>query len=252
MNLLDAAKEFAYEPHTNKIYQYNVNRYVEFCNEHTLSINLASLEEWLNTSIRPGTYTVRLAAVKNAMLILHKHDEDYHELINNFKKFKYRGNIEKTIEEAIISKEEISLILENSIPSVALIAEALYKTGLNISELLSIRMDSQIIETDRVKFRTNKGSLVYFNKPFYKKITEFFQSKNYLFESNGRPYNRVYITGMIKTFGDDILNKKISARTLQLSALAHVMDIDLKPIETIKIYLANTNSKKILEEYVVE
>lgn len=128
----------------------------------------------------------------------------------------------------VLTREEQRQLLDGTTDkTIKLIIETLLNTGLRISELLNITL-SNINPNGKVVIRIvgkgNKERKVQIPKQLYTRIRDHFQGEKYLFEHNGRKYNRNSVTQRIKMAALKTLGRDISAHTLRHTFATYLLN----------------------------
>ncbi len=109
-------------------------------------------------------------------------------------------------------------------PEIALMSEFLWRTGLRISEKLSIRLSdikqiSNRVYENRLIGKGSKERSTWIDSDFFKVLKQFFKPTVFLFQrSNKRPRSRSYVSMNIKRLCSRILDRRnLSAHSLRHS-----------------------------------
>jgi len=234
---------------TRSTYMYSLKVYQEFCIKANQEFGIESLKLWLEGVDKPGTYATYLAAVKNSFRIIYKDDPSYYNIEKELKNLKYKRMSEKTLEEAFITYDEYELLIQNTPPTLSIIIETLYVTGLRITDCINIKLTDCHELDDIIKIDTKDGE-INLEKKFFFKIKDHFRGNTYLIEHDNSPYRREYLTYTIKEYGKRILNKKISAHTIRYIKIAHCQYyLNLNFIK-IQDAIKNNSSSEFYKRYI--
>jgi integrase/recombinase XerD len=134
----------------------------------------------------------------------------------------------------ILTEDEIKTLLDGSEqynPEISLMIEALWRTGLRISELLGITLkDCRYIGSGiysiRVLGKGSKERTTYMEQSFFNLCRSFFGSSSYLFKRKGkRRRSRSYVSVNIKRLAIRVLDRHdVSAHSLRHSFATHSLE----------------------------
>ncbi len=142
-------------------------------------------------------------------------------------------------ENKVLTDKEVALFLENCADStVALIFEFLNESACRIAEALGILVKELIPAgggycTLTLRGKGSKDREIFVPAEMIGRIQNHFRGGVYLFEHNGKPYRREYVSMRIKRLGRKILNREISAHSLRhtWATIALKNGCDLKQVQ---------------------
>lgn len=219
-------------------YSFHVRAFIDFARlasgKNMLDIIGQYYQSLNGSGFAASTIRCRRQAVKSRLRLIMQHETD-----RTRSKFEYElGLIDKKIkcpgvasiacrpDKIITAVEYIKLLTKARSERQKRFIEFLYSTGCRISELTGIRLNdckmqgSVVVITLRGKGNKKqsfKEREIFLSLPALERIKETFAGKEYLFEtSNGRRYNRCYITSQLSK-----LTKKVIGRALGSHCFRH-------------------------------
>jgi integrase len=154
----------------------------------------------------------------------------------------------------LLTAEEITALIDGCPEGLRLIVRFLASTGCRISEVLGIHLSdvsrAGAICDIHVIGKGRKARVVNCRRELVKEIVRHFQGKSYLFEHQGKPFNRIYVSQRIgavarRTIGRDHISAhclRHSYATLQYQARGR--------IEELAGYLGHSSSATTSAYYV--
>ena len=250
-------------------YNVDAKAFVDFLKNNNMPItleNLIAYSIYLNQThngIRysANTYNKRLQGAKERIkFIFYKsiYATDKiacYQFEEALKKVKTKKINSVSIEQdKLLTNEEIQrLINESSDKLVSIAIEFLYATGLRISEMLNIlindiKQDSNK-STIRILGKRQKERKIYASNQLINKVKNNFQGQTFLFEHNGKQYNRIALTQRITMQGKIILNKNISAHTLRHSFASNMLK-KTNNLKGVSKYLGHSSTSTTANLYI--
>lgn len=175
--------------------------------------------------ISAETYNKHVKTVKNRVRLMLKMvstnltDIERYRVNEVLSEIKYRKiNSRAVTDEKIPTHEELGILLQEAPKRIGLMIEFLVATGCRISEALNVTLGDvtkrKKMVAIRVRGKGGKEREVYVDRKLYDRIIVEFndEPRLYLFQHDGRQYNR-------RTFGSEI--KRISEKTIGKSLSPH-------------------------------
>ena len=172
-----------------------------------------------------STYNTYIAAIKSRLRALAEMDlnlttEQKYRLERVLREIKPKREIKPGITpDRVLTPEEVDILMDKADPSLALMVDFMYRTGVRVSEMAGILLSNIKPLNDHCEIRiTGKGAKQRRIMLDTKRIDEarnHFQGEVYLFEHDGKPYNRQSISNRISILGQIHLGRKVSAHTLR-------------------------------------
>jgi integrase len=174
------------------------DHHIRCFNNSTYPKTLEGLREYLNSQfgvIKPTTVNHKIQAFKKSILKAVNKESlsaiDLYKLEEIWKSSIPRVKIDKKIyNEKILSEEEIQQLINKTNPKLSLIIEFIYKTGLRISELTQIQLQSLSLRDGNVYIpilgKGKKERRVFIKEEFYERIKNQFLGVNFLFENRNQ------------------------------------------------------------------
>ncbi len=179
--------------------------------------------------LAPSTISCYLQAIKKAIKQSLTDTRQLTLLDNFFKQIKTAKTDKKIYQEELLSEGDMAKLIQAMPIRLALICEALYRTGLRISELLAIRLEDTQRQGDFVYVRIigkgKKERRIILSHTLYKKIIKAFASQELLFASpRGGSYSREYIARQVAKYARLILDRHIHPHSFRHSfATSHIL-----------------------------
>lgn len=123
--------------------------------------------------------------------------------------------------EKVLSIEEVRrLARETRDRTIGMMVRFLAGTGVRISEMLAIRLTDQRAGSEkvidvRIVGKKRKERTIHVNADCLERIHAHFKGGTFLFEHDGRPFNRTSVTNRIKHESLKILGREVSAQQLR-------------------------------------
>ncbi len=156
--------------------------------------------------------------------------------------------------DKVLTVEEVEYFLENCPDkTIALMFEFLYFTACRVSEALGVLL-REIKDVNNhvelyIRGKGSKDRWAMVSKDLVNHIRKHFAGKTYLFEHNGKPYRREYVSMQIKRVGRKILQREISAHTLRHSRATERL-VKTGRIKAVQNLLGHANSSTTINLYV--
>lgn len=235
--VLETEKLFQLMLSKDDSYSDDAKLFVKFLKEHNFGISLEGFQayaDFLNAEkegkrLSANTFNKRILGAKNRLKYIFQNSPESFNVLKVFQFDKALQSVKlKKInssavpDDNVLSEEEITkLITESEDKTIALMIEFLFTTGLRISEMLGI-LQSDVKKNNgkyivTVLGKKNKERRVYVPNDLVFRVKDFFRGNKYLFEHNGKQYNRIAVTNRITLQGKIILGRRISAHTLRHS-----------------------------------
>jgi integrase/recombinase XerD len=217
------------------VYRLDVKQFVGFLRERKLMIveGFRQYARWLDEEhdgkrYSPATVNRKLAASRSRVRYAFKHSAYADSLQKKYRledilksvKLKKVGLIAVSPAAVLDLEEARRLALLAKSKGLKLMIAFLVRTGVRVSEMLHIRLDDVTpgpgqLSRVLVRGKAGKERIISVKKDFLKQITEHFQGRTFLFEHDGRTYNRVSVTNRIKLESLRILGREVSPRNLR-------------------------------------
>ena len=134
--------------------------------------------------------------------------------------------------------------------------EALFWTGLRVSELLSIKYENCTLLKDkkiyevRVIGKRRKENTVYITQKLFNKIVKEFNGYVYIFEKNKKPYRREHVSMEIKRSAVKIGRPEISAHNLRHSKAMYLVNDRKLSIDKVQRALNHSSASTTIAFYL--
>jgi site-specific recombinase XerD len=227
------------------LYKYEIKAFAEFLRDKGHGVTLEALQEYqkhcISQSFKSRTINRKVMVAKMAFKCILESQkgnisQEQHERIT-----KAMDEVKRLREPAasdvcnkILTEDEVKTLLdgvEQYNPEISLMIEALWRTGLRISELLGItlkdcRYIGQGIYSIRVLGKGSKERTTYMEQSFFNLCRSFFSSSTYLFKRSGkRRRSRSYVSMNIKRLAARFLDRRdVAAHSLRHSFATHSLE----------------------------
>lgn len=156
--------------------------------------------------------------------------------------------------DKVLTVEEVEYFIENCPDkTITLMFEFLYFTACRVSEALGVLLrEIKDINNHVELYIRGKGSKdrwAMIDKDLADRIRTHFAGETYLFEHNGKPYRREYVSMRIKRLGRRLLEREISAHTLRHSRATERL-VKTGRVKAVQNMLGHSNSSTTLNLYV--
>lgn len=216
-------------------YRIDVKQFIGFVREKKLTIadGLSRYAAWLGKShggkrYSPSTINRKISAAKSRVRYAFKHSKyadilrKKHQLEDVLKAVKLRkiDPVGTSAAKALNIEQVKALVGGAKDPTVRLMVAFLCGTGVRVSEMLGIQIsDIHARKGDFVEVRIRgKGSrdrIINVKKGFIERIKGHFHGSTYLFEHQGRGFNRISVTNRIKHEALRAIGKEVTAQQLR-------------------------------------
>jgi len=216
-------------------YELDVKQFIEFSKERKLFLvdALKAYAEWLDQEHDGKRYSVatinrKISAAKNRIRYAFKHSSAAGSLRRKYQLEEVLGAVKpmhvdySTIPaDKVLSVEEVrKLAREAGNRTIKFMIQFLVGTGVRISEMLSIKLsDLQPSDVDFVDVRVigkrQKERIIHVKRNLIERIQKHFRGTVYLFEHDGRPFNRISVTNRIKYEALKTIHREVTAHQLR-------------------------------------
>ncbi len=216
-------------------YRHDVRQFIGFVRERKLSIveGLAIYAQWLDEEhegkrYSPATINRKISAAKSRVRYAFR----YSAYAGKLRKKYQLEDVLKAVKlkkidtiavppYKVLSAEQVKQLVGNTKDNtVRLMVAFIYGTGVRVSEMLGILLSD--IRTGSGRFadvkiigKAKKERIVHVKKEFVDRIKKHFQSRKYLFEHQGKRFNRVSVTNRIKHEALKTIGREVSAQQLR-------------------------------------
>jgi site-specific recombinase XerD len=217
---------------TSRSYQISLSQFFSFCLKDYDEVKAADIRAWLSSmeekKLKPRSIHTKLSALKSFFVYCMEE--------NLLKKDPTVTIYTPKKDDALpyyLSKRQLALLQELTRADVRYRAmvEALYTTGVRISELLNIKLEDVRWETRQIWIRKGKGNkerFVLFTHECSQRLKSYLEFRTdqsvYLF-SNGRggPLSRVTVERQFQEF-TEVLGFKVTPHTMRHTFAAHLAE----------------------------
>lgn len=236
----------------NVTYDFHIKKF----NESKTAINPTDIKDYLNSFSKTSTALNKKYALKKSLKEVSEKMNDLEslKLIDNvFSGIKFKAD-KKVYTEEILSKEEIDLLKETVNTRLSLIIEILFATGLRVSELVGIKVKTDIEVKDKIAFITVKGKgskerRVFIPEELLNRINSF--SGNFLFENrNHKAIDRKQIWREINNVGYSVLGKDLHPHTFRHSFATYMIVVKKKTVKAVSEYLGHASTSITQDMYL--
>ncbi|MDK7669180.1 site-specific tyrosine recombinase/integron integrase [Cytobacillus oceanisediminis] len=222
---------------TTRSYEITLKQFFSFCNKNYDEVRATDVRAWLASmeeqELKPRTLHLKLSALKSF----------YHYCMEENKIKKNPTMTIKTPKKEdslpyYLSKRQVALLQEltRNDPRDRAIVEALYTTGVRVSELLHIRLEDIKWETRQIWIRKGKGNrerFVLFTHECSERLKTYMSFRKhdspYLFANNrGGHLSRVFVEKRFKEFSEE-LGFKVVPHTMRHTFAAHLAEKKMPP-----------------------
>ena len=236
----------------NVTYDFHIKKF----NESKTAINPTDIKDYLNSFSKTSTALNKKYALKKSLKKVSEKRNDLEslKLIDSvFSGIKFKAD-KKVYTEEILSKEEIDLLKETVNTRLSLIIETLFATGLRVSELVGIKVKTDIEVKDKIAFITVKGKgskerRVFIPEDLLNRINSF--SGNFLFENrNHKAIDRKQIWREINNVGYSVLGKDLHPHTFRHSFATYMIVVKKKTVKAVSEYLGHASTSITQDMYL--
>lgn len=216
-------------------YRLDVKQFIEFMKERELLLveALKAYAAWLDEEhngkrYSPATINRKIAAAKSRIRYAFRHSSAAASLRKKYQLEEVlKGVKPKRIEtlaippEKILSVDEVKLLISKTKDrTVSLMVRFLVGTGVRVSEMLGIRLsdlrpsDEHYVEI-RIVGKGHQERVVHAKNSFIDRVRKHFHGSTYLFEHDGKLFNRVSVTNRIKYEALKTIGREVTAQQLR-------------------------------------
>lgn len=250
-------------------YTQDTKQMASFLDKNKLSFNTAGVVAWtkelqrrLDThEISARSYNKKLSAVKHRLrLIFNRNTESldpvavirFKALLADMKPVKIAKNEIRVNPDKVLSPEKIEELRKAADPRLALMIEFLRDTGSRVTEMLTAGLGK--VRKDGVEIQLigkgQKMRSVRIEKDLYNRILREFGGTTYLFEHQGKQYNRISVTDRLRKLSGELWGResKISAHVLRHSFITEALRQNV-PIEQVADYVGHASPDTTHRQY---
>lgn len=216
-------------------YELDVRQFIDFMKVRRLLLVEALREyaAWLDEEhdgkrYSPATVNRKIAAAKSRIRYAFNHSSAANSLRKKYQLEEILKEVKpKRIDrlavppEKVLSVEEVrKFVRESRDSTIRLMVMFLVGTGVTVSEMVAVRIaDFEPAEVDfigvKVIGRRRKERRVYVKKAFIEAVRSRFNGETYLFEHDGKPFNRISVTNRIKHESLKTIGREVTAHQLR-------------------------------------
>ncbi|TXC79027.1 tyrosine-type recombinase/integrase [Metabacillus litoralis] len=233
---------------TTRGYKIALNQFFSFCKKDYDSVKATDIRSWLacmeEKELKPRSIHIKLSAIKS----FYRYCMEENKLTKNPMLTVHTPQIDDSL-PYYLSKREIALLQEltRHIPRDRAVVEALYATGVRISELLQIQLDDVKWETRQIWIREGKGNkerFVLFSHDCAERLKKYLHSREvdsrYLFSNHrGEKLSRSFVELQFRGFSKE-LGFRVTPHTLRHTFAAHLAEKNM-PQSYIQELLGHVN-----------
>jgi integrase len=217
------------------VYQQDVKQFVGFVRERRLQIvdGFRQYAAWLELEhdgkrYSPSTINRKLSAARNRVRYAFKHSKYAGSLARKYQvqdvlksvKLKKISLLSVPARKLLSVDEARTLVGETQDRTIRLMVTFLVRTGVRVSEMLSLKLEDLSATTGglvkaRVAGKGGRERIIYVKKDFRQQVTNHFRGTVYLFEHGGRKYSRVSVTNRIKQESLKIIGREVTPQQLR-------------------------------------
>jgi integrase len=217
------------------VYRLDVKQFVAFIREKNLLIveGFRQYAAWLDQEhegkrYSPATVNRKLAAARSRVRYAFKHSAFADSLQRRYRledilksaKLKKIDALAMSPATVLDLQEARRLVSHTKNKAIRLMVTFLVRTGVRVSEMLHVKLDDVTsgpgqLARVRIRGKAGKERTISVNRDLLEQIRECFQGRTFLFEHDGRSYNRVSVTNRIKHESLRILGREVSPRHLR-------------------------------------
>ena len=237
-----------FSPETIRSYKIGLKQFFLFCDKNYDAVKPSDIRAWLASmeekGLMPRTIHLKLSALKS----FYQYCMEENRLIKNPTLTVQTPQKDDSL-PYYLSKREVALLQELTRSDVRerAIVEALYTTGVRISELLNIKLDDIKWETRQIWIRKGKGNkerFVLFTHDCAERLNSYLEARNkeseYLFSNQrGGRLSRVYVEKQFQKYSE-ILEFRVKPHTMRHTFAAHLAEKNM-PQSYIQELLGHVN-----------
>jgi len=255
MKLIKAQSKAVIESTGNTTYDNIIKRYIETYS----SFDYETIKKFVASARAEGksekTIAVYKSALKKAVTLSTLDMRERAVITEAFKDIKVSKQDRGIERENLLSEAEVDEMIYWASYKHSLIIEALYKTGLRVSELLSIKLtDCRKVDADyyavSVCGKGRKVRRVFFSAELIDGLKKAFNGKTYLIETkNGKQVSRNAVYSIVKKAGK-VIDKAVSPHTLRHSFATHTLVKKGKSLKAVSNYLGHSSTSATADYYI--
>jgi len=240
----------------NTTYDGIINRYVETYNS---SFDYEAIKEFIASARTEGksekTIAVYKAALKKAVTLSTLDMRDRAVISEAFKDIKVSKQHRGVERENLLSEEDVEKMKHFASYKHSLIIDALYKTGLRVSELLAVKLaDCRKVDANyysvSVLGKGRKVRRVFFSSSLIDGLRRAFNGSTYLIETkNGKKVSRHAVYNIVKRAGERI-GREVSPHTLRHSFATRTLLKKGKSLKAVSRYLGHSSVSITADYYI--
>jgi integrase len=217
------------------VYRLDVRQFVAFLRERKLLIveGFRQFAAWLDEEhegkrYSPSTINRKLAAARSRVRYAFKHSAYADSLQRKYRLEDILASARlKKVDATVVSQAMVlepdevrRLVWQTRSKGIRMMITFLVRTGVRVSEMLHIRLADVTrgagpLARVRIRGKAGKERTISVKKDFLDQVAGHFQGRVFLFEHDGRTYNRVSVTNRIKHESLAILGREVSPRQLR-------------------------------------
>jgi site-specific recombinase XerD len=249
-------------------YRHDVRQFIGFVRERKLSIveGLNLYTQWLDEEHKgkkysPATINRKIAAAKSRVRYAFRYSAYAGKLRKKYQledvlkavKLKKIDTIAVPASKVLSADQVKQLVGNTKDNTVRLMVAFIYGTGVRVSEMLGIllsdiRTGSGRFADVRIIGKAKKERMVHVKKEFVDRIKKHFQSKKYLFEHQGKRFNRISVTNRIKHEALKTIGREVSAQQLR-HTWATIQIQRGRDVKAVAAVLGHSNPRLTLRMY---
>lgn len=248
----------------NKTYNYHISRFNQFLQETGQALTLDAIGAYWQTLKNNGTPAASINAIGSALkagiLATYKKAGDSLTarfiLDSKFKDVWKSCKISRQVDDLnLLTDSDIYKLLKGASQRHRLIIYTLYKTGLRVSELLSLKKSRARLQNGHYSFKVigkrNKERTVFLSVKLVDNICSVYGGKDYLFisERTGRPLTRQAVHLAIKKLGRDILKRDTWPHQFRHTFATKKIITENKSLKAVSNYLGHSKASTTVEMY---
>ena len=255
-DLVEFTDKMRLTPTTKQTYKYAMISFKKYCTKNNLNQDLDSLLQWVYSTSNKSTQATYIAAVKRILGEIFKYDPRLPMLKESLEELRPTKRDQSITESKYLKKSEVDELIKISKPWLSLMIEALFWTGLRVSELLSIKYENCTLLKDkkiyevRVIGKRRKENTVYITQKLFNKIVKEFNGYVYIFEKNKKPYRREHVSMEIKRAAVKIGRPEISAHNLRHSKAMYLVNDRKLSIDKVQRALNHSSASTTIAFYL--
>jgi integrase len=217
------------------VYQLDVKQFIGFVRERKLFIveGFKQYARWLDEEhegkrYSPATVNRKIAAARSRVRYAFKHSAFAGSLRRKYQledilravKLRKIDTLAVPTEKVLDIEEARRLVKQAKDATIKLMIIFLVSTGVRVSEMLGLLLtDLKAAKGElvlvRIRGKAGKARTIHVKKDFMDRILTYFHGQTYLFEHQGRPYNRISVSNRIKHEALRILGREVTAQQLR-------------------------------------